>query len=437
MKPPVPYFGGKITLGPAIAALLPDHLHYVEPYCGSLAVLMAKRPAPHETVNDLDGELMTFWRVLREQPEELERVCALTPHSRAEHQAAYEPATNELEVARRVYVRLTQGRSGKLKRSGWRHFVKPAGSSVGMPAYQAGYVDRMAAAAERLSGVSLESMPALDLIAKYGVDPDVLLYVDPPYLGSTRGYSEDGYRHEMRDEASHRELAAALHVAPLPPEVRRAVRPGPWALLALAARATPNHFDPQRITARDIEMTDILLDPSDTGEIPRPIGETTHHITAADRQRIIGETTQNLGHEIAGLPPRRRPDATGELPALIDVPIGMTIGTDGMLDLAAAQPIAPWERVADTERLSILGTLTGPQAPPTPDPPPPPPPPSALTSPSGPATPPKPPRPAAPGKGRRYVGRHRKAVEGTSWWPLAAFVAGAAIALSSLLAVVL
>jgi DNA adenine methylase len=213
VKPPVPYFGGKITLGPAIATLLPDHLHYVEPYCGSLAVLMAKRPAPHETVNDLDGDLMTFWRVLREQPEELERVCALTPHSRAEHQAAYEPAESELEVARRVYVQLTQGRSAKLKRSGWRHFVKPAGSSVGMPAYQAGYVDRMAAAAERLAGVSLESMPALDLIVKYGADPDVLLYVDPPYLGSTRGHSEDGYRHEMRDEARHRQLATALHAA--------------------------------------------------------------------------------------------------------------------------------------------------------------------------------------------------------------------------------
>ena len=212
-RPPFPYFGGKIALAPTIAALLPPHLHYVEPYCGSLAVLMAKRPAPHETVNDLDGELMTFWRVLRERPADLERVCALTPHSRAEHQASYEPAVDELEVARRVYVRLTQGRAGRLKRSGWRHFVKPAGSSVGMPAYQAGYVDRMAPAAERLAGVSLESMPALDLIAKYGADSDVLLYVDPPYLGSTRGESVDGYRHEMRDEASHRELAEALHAA--------------------------------------------------------------------------------------------------------------------------------------------------------------------------------------------------------------------------------
>lgn len=44
MKPPIPYFGGKIRTGPAIAALLPKHQHYVEPYCGSLAVLLARRP---------------------------------------------------------------------------------------------------------------------------------------------------------------------------------------------------------------------------------------------------------------------------------------------------------------------------------------------------------------------------------------------------------
>jgi DNA adenine methylase len=71
-----------------------------------------------------------------------------------------------------------------------------------------GYTDRLAAAAERLHAVALESLPALDLIAKYGSQPDVLLYVDPPYLGSTR--SHPNYRHEMRSEAEHRELAAAL-----------------------------------------------------------------------------------------------------------------------------------------------------------------------------------------------------------------------------------
>jgi DNA adenine methylase len=213
MKPPIPYFGGKITIGPRIAALLPPHSHYVEPYCGSLAVLFAKAPSDHETVNDLDEVLVTFWRVLRERPDDLARVCALTPHSRVEYQAAVPlNAVDELELARQVFVKLTQGRSGRLKRTGWRHYVNPAGCSVGMSGYLAGYVDRMAPAVERLQNVSLECRPALDLIAKYGEEPEVLLYVDPPYLGTTRGW-DSAYRIEMRAESDHRDLADALHAA--------------------------------------------------------------------------------------------------------------------------------------------------------------------------------------------------------------------------------
>lgn len=213
LKPPVPYFGGKITLGPAIAALLPAHRHYVEPYCGSLAVLLAKAPSPHETVNDLDGDLMNFWRVLRDRPGDLERVCALTPHSRAEQTAAYDLAeVDDLERARRVWIQLTQGRAGTRRSTGWRHYKEPRGSTS-MPDYLDGYVDRMGPAAVRLKHVSLECQPALDLIAGYGRSEDVLLYVDPPYLGGTRSKSYDGYVHEMRGEEQHRELAEALRVA--------------------------------------------------------------------------------------------------------------------------------------------------------------------------------------------------------------------------------
>lgn len=213
MKPPVPYFGGKMTVGPAIAALLPAHSHYVEPYCGSLAVLFAKPPSDHETVNDLDQKLMTFWRVLRDHPDELARRCALTPHARGEYDAAMPlDAEDDLELARQVFIKLTQGRSGRLLRTGWRHYVNPAGSSASMPRYLEAYVDRLASAVERLHHVSLESMPALELIAKYGAEPDVLLYVDPPYLGSTRGYG-NAYRVEMRTDAEHRDLAGALHAA--------------------------------------------------------------------------------------------------------------------------------------------------------------------------------------------------------------------------------
>lgn len=209
----MPYFGGKMTIGPRIAALLPAHSHYVEPFAGTLAVLFAKTPSDHETVNDLDQALVTFWRVLRTRPDDLARACALTPHARAEYDLAQPlDATDELELARQVFVKLTQGRSGRLRRTGWRHYVNPAGSSASMPGYIAGYVDRIAPAVERLQRVSLECKPGLEVIARYGCEPDVLLYVDPPYLGSTRA-NDNAYRHEMRSDDEHRELAAALHAA--------------------------------------------------------------------------------------------------------------------------------------------------------------------------------------------------------------------------------
>ncbi|OXS35416.1 DNA adenine methylase [Streptomyces sp. XY006] len=208
MKSPVPYFGSKQRVAPWIVSLLPDHDHYVEPYAGGLSVLLAKPPSRMETVNDLDGELMTFWRVLRERPTELLRACALTPHGRAELAATFEPAADDLELARRIWSRLAQGRSGTLRNTGWRHYIDPAGSATSMPGYMDGYVDRLAAAAERLHAVSLETLPALTLIGKYGAQPDVLLYVDPPYLGTTRPWSN--YRIEMKTEGEHRELAAAL-----------------------------------------------------------------------------------------------------------------------------------------------------------------------------------------------------------------------------------
>ena len=84
LRPPIPYFGGKQTIAQRVITEMPGHKHYVEPFCGSLAVLLAKEPVAHETVNDLDGDLVNFWRVLRDQPEALARVCALTPHSRGE-----------------------------------------------------------------------------------------------------------------------------------------------------------------------------------------------------------------------------------------------------------------------------------------------------------------------------------------------------------------
>lgn len=204
MKPPFPYYGGKTRLARHIVALLPDHRHYVEPFAGSLSVLLAKDPSRIETVNDLDGELVNFWRVLRDRMADLERACALTPYSRAEHQAAYEPATDEVERARRLWVLLSQGRTARAVRTGWRE--SPPSTSLAITLR--GYVGRFADLAERLQHVELECRPALDIIEKHGSKPDACLYVDPPYLAGTR--SGTGYRHEMPSETEHAALLEAL-----------------------------------------------------------------------------------------------------------------------------------------------------------------------------------------------------------------------------------
>jgi DNA adenine methylase len=178
---PVLYFGGKHRLADTIVASFPKHRHYVEVCGGSLAVLMAKPPSRGETVNDLDHRLMTFWRVLRDRPAELERVCTLTPHSRAERELAWRfPADlDELEVARRVFIALTQGRTGTLKSTGWRHDAQFV--TTPMPVRLARYAGRLAAAAARLGRVSLECRPAVEMVKTYGGDRHALLYVDPPY----------------------------------------------------------------------------------------------------------------------------------------------------------------------------------------------------------------------------------------------------------------
>jgi DNA adenine methylase len=215
VKPPFTYYGGKQQVADVIVALLPPHEHYVEPFAGSLAVLLAKPPSLVETVNDLDGDVMNLWRVLRDQPEEFERACALTPHSRVEAaQAEWDgiEGLTDVERARRVWVRLTQCRSRSTgRRTGWRCFPNPRGPHPSMPEYLAAYVGRMAPIAARLRGVSLECLPALEIIRRYGQHPGNLLYCDPPYPASARPLAVgDEYAHELRTDDDHAELIEAL-----------------------------------------------------------------------------------------------------------------------------------------------------------------------------------------------------------------------------------
>jgi DNA adenine methylase len=209
MRPPFAYFGGKGRLAGWLAGLLPAHRAYIEPFCGSAAVLFAKPPAVHEILNDRHGAIVAFFRVLRDRPAELERACRLTPYARDEFAATdpSDPEVDDLERARLWWVAVNQSFNKSARaRNGWSSSIACQNGEA--KTVQA-RIARFTACADRLAGVTIENRDALDIIDSYGGGPDVLFYVDPPYLGETR--QQGGYEHEYRTEAEHRDLATALH----------------------------------------------------------------------------------------------------------------------------------------------------------------------------------------------------------------------------------
>lgn len=213
MRPPFAYYGGKARMAPWIASLLPAHEVYVEPFAGSAAVLFAKTPARHEVMNDIDGDVVNFFRVLRSRPDELEVACRLTPYAREEFAAArLDEDVDDLERARRWWVRSTQS-FGQVAndQTGWSISLA---QTRDRPHQLVDRVAQLAAVAERLAPVFIENDDALSIIERYD-RPDAALYVDCPYLDVTRtalagrGRARN-YTHEFATEAQHRALAGVL-----------------------------------------------------------------------------------------------------------------------------------------------------------------------------------------------------------------------------------
>lgn len=209
MKPPFAYYGGKTGLARTIVAALPPHRVYLEPYAGSAAVLLAKPPASHEVLNDRNGALVTFFRVLRDRPHDLEDVLRLTPYARDEYLACRldEPGLDDLEVARRFFVRSNQSVGGIVEaRTTWSTSVVSGASRARTTAAR---IDRLQAVADRLLGVIIDNRDAVDAIELYASSAEAVVYADPPYLAETRA-GAGGYHHDAPDADHHRRLADAL-----------------------------------------------------------------------------------------------------------------------------------------------------------------------------------------------------------------------------------
>ena len=205
MKAVLKYPGAKNRLAPWIIQYIPEHDVYLEPFAGSLAVFFNKERSHIETVNDLDEEIVNFFMVLRDHKEKLQQSISLTPFSRKEYQMAYEPSSDPVEQARRFAVKCWMGFGcGNRYQNGFKsgqqtHSPNPAKAWSELP-------ETIEFAAERLKGVQIECLPAIELINRYDTK-DVFIYADPTYLHGTR--KNYLYKYEMKD-SDHVELLEVL-----------------------------------------------------------------------------------------------------------------------------------------------------------------------------------------------------------------------------------
>lgn len=221
-RPVLRWHGGKWRLAPWIIDQFPPHRVYVEPFGGAASVLMRKPPDYAEIYNDLDGEVVNLFRILRDKvaAEELRQLLILTPFARLEFEASYDLECSDLEKARKLIIRSFMGfgsnahaSAAKGHRStGFRANSNRSGTT---PAHDwRNYPDALPALVERLRGVIIEQRPAIEIMAKHD-SAETLHYVDPPYMHETRAAGNKYdlgwrmYAHEMTND-DHRQLLEFL-----------------------------------------------------------------------------------------------------------------------------------------------------------------------------------------------------------------------------------
>ncbi len=204
------YHGGKHYLAKAIRAFFPPHVHYVEPFAGSLAVLLAgDGKGVSEVVNDVDGHLMNFWRTLRDRPREMVSRLFYTPFSKPH----WEEAATQLNdpdpvvAACAYFIHLRMSMSGRGRSFAPLSKTRTRG---GMNEQVSAYLSSIPQCAEvkvRLEQVVLYNENAIEVIKRED-GPKTLFYCDPPYPKETRT-SPEVYAHEMTFE-EHAELLEVL-----------------------------------------------------------------------------------------------------------------------------------------------------------------------------------------------------------------------------------
>ena len=207
-KAPIPYFGGKCNYVDDILPLVPVHKCYLEPFAGAASILLAKDRAEIEIYNDLDHNISTFYKVLRDDFDELRRLVELTPYSREEMHICWaslkNPNLSDMARARAFFAVSRMAFSGKFT-------SKPGLSSSKMKDNASSWlygIDCLYEVHQRIRGVTIENLDAIKVIKKYD-GKETFIYLDPPYLPETRPKSTKAYLQEM-GRTKHAEMLGTI-----------------------------------------------------------------------------------------------------------------------------------------------------------------------------------------------------------------------------------
>ncbi len=207
---PFKWVGGKSRLRKQIISLLPKHTCYVEPFAGAAWVLFGKPPSDVEVINDIDQELVTFFRVIKQKPEEFIQSFELELVSRAEFErlASLDAETlTDIQRAHRFYYLIMAGWGGELKYPRFQTSISDGGHGNRLIGALKTLKERITPVYDRLKTVIIENLDWRVCIDRYDRANSVM-YIDPPYPDNGVNYA-----HNMRDWEEHRELAKRLHKA--------------------------------------------------------------------------------------------------------------------------------------------------------------------------------------------------------------------------------
>lgn len=183
-RPALKFYGGKWQLAPWIISHFSPHTHYIEPCFGAGSVLLRKSRVEVETANDINGRLVNFFKVLRDQSDQLIKLIDLTPWAQDEYRLSQQQSSDSIEDARRFFYMSWMSINGAPHPTGFR-IMKKRGNRWSILTTDT-INHSLNEVAQRLRHVQVMNLGAIDFLNKFNNDPNSLVYFDPPYPQKSR-----------------------------------------------------------------------------------------------------------------------------------------------------------------------------------------------------------------------------------------------------------